>query len=281
MPQRQKLGQFFTPKQIVDFMYDLVDFRPTWKVIDPACGEGVFILSALERVCATVCGIDIDKKAIEDCHLNLNDYEGRYHLFHQDGLVEIETDNLFLKTYYDLVIGNPPFNSSKYRIQDKSILSRFEWGEKEETSESGLQLNLFDEIPVKKKKLRSSQAMEVLFLERFIQFAKPGGKVAIILPEGVFANTSARYVRDYLVDNLTIKAIIGLPTDTFREFGTTAKTCILYLENKRPRKGNQVFVAAVDSLNDDSGERQLAKILDEFRKHENRDTVQLGMEGVR
>ncbi len=84
--QKQKLGQFFTPKQIVDFMYDLVGFCPTWKVIDPACGEGVFLLSALQRGCATVCGIDIDQRAIEDCRNNLNGYEGSYHLFHQDEL---------------------------------------------------------------------------------------------------------------------------------------------------------------------------------------------------
>jgi len=282
MTQKKELGQFFTPKQIVDFMYDLVGFCPTWKVIDPACGEGVFLLSALQRGCATVCGIDIDKKAIEDCRSNLLGLEGSYHLFHQDGLVDIETDNLFLKTHYDLVIGNPPFNSSKYRIQDKTILRRFEWGEKEDKSDNGLQLVLFDEqVTLKKKKLRPSQAIEVLFLERFIQLAKQGGKVAIILPEGVFANTSARYVRDYLVENLTIKAIIGLPTDTFREFGTTAKTCILYLKNRKPQKDNHAFIAALDSLNNDLGERQLAKILEEFRKHENGDTVQLGMKEVR
>ena len=269
MTQKKKLGQFFTPKQIVDFMYDLVDFCPTWKVIDPACGEGVFLLGALERGCASVCGIDIDEKAIEDCRGNLNGYEGRYHLFQQDGLMDIETDNLFWKGHYNLVIGNPPFNSSKYRIQDKAILRRFEWGEKEDTSDNGLQLNLWDEqVSVKRRKLRPSQAIEALFLERFIQLAKPGGKVAIILPEGVFANTSARYVRDYLVENLTIKAIIGLPTDTFREFGTTAKTCILYLEKGKPWKGNSVFIAAVDSLNDDLGKHQLLRILEEFKKHE-------------
>lgn len=263
MTQKKELGQFFTPKKIVDFMYDLVSLCPTWKVIDPACGEGTFLLGALERGCVNVCGIDIDSKAIEDCHDNLNGYEGKYYLFQQDGLVDIETDNLFWKGDYDLVIGNPPFNSSKYRIQDKAILRRFEWGIKEDTSG---QLDLFNEqATVKEKELRPSQAIEVLFLERFIQLAKPGGKVAIILPEGIFANTSTRYVRDYLVEDLTIKAIIGLPTDTFREFGTTAKTCILYLENRKPQKDNRVFIASVDSLNSKKGGRQLAKIRNEFR----------------
>ena len=112
MTHRKMLGQFFTPKIIVDFMYNLSGISPLNKVIDPSCGEGIFIIGALESGCGTIVGIDINEKTIEDCRTNLEQYKGRYHLFCQDGLKEIETDNGFWKGYYDLVIGNPPFNSS-------------------------------------------------------------------------------------------------------------------------------------------------------------------------
>jgi len=255
-----------------------VGFCPLWKVIDPACGEGAFLLGGLQRGCAGLCGIDIDRNAIKHCHNRLNGHEGKYHLFLQDGLIDIETDDLFWTTHYDLVIGNPPFNSSKYRIQDKTILRRFGWGEKEDDSGDDLQLSLFGEhISVRKTKLRPSQAIEILFLERFIQLAKPGGTIAIILPDGVFANANTLYVRNHLVDEFTIKALVGLPTDTFREHGTNAKTCILYLEKRKPEKNNSVFIATVDSLNGDLGNHQLARILKEFRKHSGADTDQLNM----
>jgi len=91
--------------------------------------------------------------------------------------------------------------------------------------------------------------IEVLFLERFVQLARPGGKVAIILPEGVFANSNLRYVREWLVQNFTIHAVVGLPRDTFKGTGTTAKTAILYLEKCKPPEGHQVLLAEVGRIN--------------------------------
>lgn len=266
MTRKKKLGQFFTPKIIVDFMYDLVSLGPLDKVIDPSCGEGIFLMGALDHGCGAVTGIDIDEDTIEGCRINLRNYGDNFHLLCQDGLKDIETENCFWKGNYDLAIGNPPFNSRSYRIQDKKILRRFELaGVEESDNDNYLPLSLDNKL-IKPTRLRASQAIEVLFLEHFITLCKPGGKVVIILPEGVFANTNMRNVRRYLVNNTTIKAIIGLPRDTFKSTGTKAKTAILYLHTKKPKNGHKTFLASVESLDEKSGE--LEKILENFRRLE-------------
>ena len=249
--QKRHLSQFFTPQAVVEFMFDLVGFDPLWKIMDPACGDGAFLEEALRRGASVVAGVDIDPEAIEAARANLRRFEGRFQLFYQDGLAEIAGDSGFWKGHYDLVIGNPPFASSKWRVRDKEILRQFTLAQVEDEKQA-LQLPLLGEslLPVK---TRASQVIEVLFLERFVQLARPGGKVAIILPEGVFANSNLRYVREWLVQNLTIQAVIGLPRETFKGTGTTAKTGILYLEKRKPPAEHQVVLAEVGEIDLNSG----------------------------
>lgn len=129
------------------------------------------------------------------------------------------------------MIGNPPFASGKWRARDKEVLRQFTLAQVEDEKRA-LQLPLLGET-LRPVKTRASQVIEVLFLERFVQLARPGGKVAIILPEGIFANTNLRYyVREWLVQNFAIQAVIGLPRETFKGTGTTVKTAILYLEKQ-------------------------------------------------
>ena len=123
--QKRHLSQFFTPQAVVEFMFDLVGFNPLWKVMDPACGDGIFLKEALKRGALAVAGMDIDADAIKAAQDNLRGFEGRFRLFCQDGLAEIECENGFWKEHYDLVIGNPPFASSKYRVREKRILQHF------------------------------------------------------------------------------------------------------------------------------------------------------------
>jgi len=249
--QKRHLSQFFTPQAVVEFMFDLVGFAPLWKVMDPACGDGAFLKEALRRGAAAVAGVDIDPEAIESARENLQVFDGRYRLFCQDGLADIESESGFWKEHYDLVIGNPPFASSKWRVRDKEILRHFTLAHTEDERNT-LQLPLLGES-IRPVKTRLSQVIEVLFLERFIQLARPGGKVAIILPEGVFANSNLRYVREWLVESFTIRAVIGLPRETFKDMRTTAKTAILYLEKQKPPDGHQVVLAELGQINLNGG----------------------------
>jgi len=271
--ERQKqLGQFWTPPVIVEFMLELVGFDPLWKVIDPACGEGIFLLKALERGCGVAVGIDIDPNAIERAKELLSAYQSRVKLYCQDGLEAIDDNNAFWRSDYDLVIGNPPFSATGYRVRDPKILANFELSKvtiNHDAIPLSAQGKLF-ELPIERKRQKPSQAIEVLFLERFVQLCKDGGRVCIILPEGIFANASLRYVREWLIKNFTIHAIIGLPRDTFKAVKTTAKTAILYLEKRPPEDEHEVFIAEVhqvkvsgnSSLSDN---HQLVAILETFK----------------
>lgn len=265
--QKRHLSQFFTPPAVVEFMFNLVGFDPFWKVMDPACGDGAFLKEALRRGASAVAGMDIDPEAIEAAQENLQSFEGRFRLFCQDGLAEIEGESGFWKEHYDLVIGNPPFASSKWRVRDKEILRHFTLAHTEDEKHS-LQLPLLDES-LRPVKTRVSQVIEVLFLERFMQLARPGGKVAIILPEGVFANSNLRYVREWLVQNVTIHAVVGLPRDTFKETGTSAKTAILYLEKRRPPEGHQVLLTEVGRIDlNDGPNPEFATVVAALRSRE-------------
>lgn len=263
--QKRHLSQFFTPEATVEFMFDLVSFDPLWKVIDPACGDGAFLKEALRRGAAAVVGVDIDPEAIEAAQENLQEFEGRYRLFCQDGLADIASESGFWKGHYDLVIGNPPFASGKWRVRDKETLRQFTLAHSEDERNT-LQLPLLSEA-LRPVKTRTSQVIEVLFLERFVQLVRPGGKVAIILPEGVFANSNLRYVREWLVQNLTIHAVVGLPRDTFKSTGTTAKTAILYLEKRKPPAGRPVLLAEVGGMDVNGRPNpELAIIVDTLRE---------------
>ncbi|MCK4235006.1 N-6 DNA methylase, partial [candidate division WOR-3 bacterium] len=83
--------------------------------------------------------------------------------------------------------------------------------------------------PKELKKL-ISYPIEVLFLERFLQLAKPGGYVAIIIPDGVLANINLQYVREWIFNQARVFAIVSLPRETFKYIGTTAKTSIIFMQ---------------------------------------------------
>jgi type I restriction enzyme M protein len=110
----------------------------------------------------------------------------------------------------------------------------------------------------------------VLFIDRCLQLLKPGGRLLIVLPDGVLCNSGDRYVREYIMgtkDESTgefhggkaiVKAVISLPSDTFKLSGTGAKTSVLYLQKRRTRKDEPqkfqdepqtaVFMAVADTL---------------------------------
>ena len=243
--RKKRLGQFFTPPAIVEFMLELVGFDPMWKVIDPACGEGIFLLKCLERGCGAVAGVDIDPEAIERARELLKGFEGRFKLFLQDGLMPIEDDNAFWRGNYDLVIGNPPFSFSKWRIQDPRVLDRFELSKETVRVE---EVGTLFKITVERRRKKTSVPIEVLFLERFAQLCRPGGKVCIILPVGVLNNEKLRYVREWLLKNFTVHGVISLPKNAFKGTGTSAVTSVLYFTKSPPPKNHEILFADLEQL---------------------------------
>lgn len=211
MDNRRVLGSYYTPLEVVRFMFDLVGPVGGSDIIDPACGDGAFLSEALLRGARTVVGAELDQTVAQTAAKA----NPRARILCQSGLEEINGS-------YDLTIGNPPFSTGYNRIRDPEILRRFTF-----------------------IKTGKSQVIEVLFLERFIQLAKDGGRVCVILPAGIFANSRLGYIRETLTRCFTICAVIGLPRDTFRNAGTTAKTAILFLKKTPPPPGHKTLLVEI------------------------------------
>lgn len=188
------LGQFWTPQEVADFIVSFASKHIENNAgagCDPACGDGVF-LKSLKKEGFEPFGIDIDPSIKEFIRDDLRQY------------VQIGNGlELKEKKDFDIVVGNPPF-SSKYGRVKGPILKNFDLG-----------------------RGRKSQAIEILFLEKFIKLCKTGGVIGIILPHGIFSGIKQSYVRDYIKKHLTIIAIFSLPRNIFRNGKTTSKTCIL------------------------------------------------------
>lgn len=209
---RKRYNQYFTPEFAVQSALSLINGVQIENVIDPAVGNGVFLKITSEKWSnAKLFGIDIDESVIANLRKqNLVNYFFYYANSLQKNTWKIsELDEIIIKGGFDLVVGNPPFNSWFHRIEAKEILSNYE-------------------LARNNGNLRKSQAIEILFLEIFIKLARKGGVIVIVLPDGVLANPQYRYVREFILKRTRVLHIINLPRNIFER--TSAKTSILILK---------------------------------------------------
>lgn len=214
------LGQFFTPKEVVNFILEfiLLNQDKRNKAVDPACGDGIFIKGLIEQGFEEIVGIDIDKEVVDSIP---NEIKKRANILNKNGLL-VESKNNF-----DVVVGNPPFSAKYGRIKNKNILSLFDLG-----------------------KNKNSQAIEILFLEKFINLASPNGVIGIVLPYGIISNKNLGFVRDYLFKNTQILGIISLPRFIFNGgLSTSSKTFILFLK-KQKIENRKIFMSIPNNLNE-------------------------------
>lgn len=161
----------------------------------------------------------------------------------------------------DLVLTNPPFGKS---VKAESILLDYQFGHEVKVFKSKGRKS--------EKRPRNSQDSEVLFIEHYLRVLKPGGKLLIVLPDGVLSNATAKPVRDYIRKHAIIKAVISLPSETFASTGTSIPTNVVYLQKKRPGdKQGDIFMARADYVgrraNGDSlKDNDLPFILYKFRE---------------
>lgn len=237
------LGQFFTPRPVVDFACDALDLAgcrlADAAVIDPACGPGQWLLAALERAPDLALGCDCDPAMVEA-------WRGSELTGHRDCLLFVADALLpaaLPEARFDVVVGNPPFGTSLADARDpviRAIAASYHlWRGASAPREPG-----DDSTAADLRRLRRFP-LELLFLERFVQLCRPGGWVAIVLPEGVAANARWLYVREWLLAALTVHAVVALPRSTFRRHHTTARTCLLIMHNQPPADGHQVALCEV------------------------------------
>lgn len=199
---RAGLGQFFTPLEVVRFMIDAIRPRAEERVLDPFAGSGHFLVAS---GATETHAIEKSDRMIRVAATDALLHDGpRATLHHRDALAPFESLPGLDPESFDVVVTNPPFGSL-LRAEAIAPLGPFE------TAGS-----------------RKSVPLEVLGLERSIAFLRPGGRLAIVLPDGVLANASTTPLRRWLLERIDPIAIVGLPAETFTPHGANVRTSILF-----------------------------------------------------
>ncbi|OGF67589.1 hypothetical protein A3I27_03055 [Candidatus Giovannonibacteria bacterium RIFCSPLOWO2_02_FULL_43_11b] len=263
---RGNKGQYFTPRHVVRMCVQMLNPKQEEYVIDPACGSGGFLLHSMYHVWENmkteaarksyatkyVFGLDFDDnmRRISQA-LMLIAGDGKHHIFKRDSLdsrdwqrpesedARVDLKPLLFKfdnpaderenqkTYryfnFDLLFTNPPFAGEN---PEQGLLRQYALAKKE----GG--------------KLKNNVERHILFIERTLDMIRPGGRMAIVLPQGVLNNTNMEYVREYLFGKARILAVVGLHGNTFKPH-TGTKTSVLFLQKwtDKPQKDYQIFMA--------------------------------------
>ena len=188
--------------------------------------------------------------------------DGHTNIISIDSLEDITRIQLlgkkFKKNYFDLILTNPPFGA-RVKGVEKEYLQKYKLGKN-------------------KSKVRKSQKTEILFIERCMEFLKPGtGKMGIIVPNGILNTRSLQYVRDYIMENNQILAVVSLPQFTFSHYGAGVRTSLLFLRKKAQNEilGNYpIFMAIADHIGYEATGREtpykndFPQIIEQYREFE-------------
>ena len=290
-------GQYFTPREIIQFTVEMLRPGSEEIVLDPACGSGGFLLYALDYV---------RHKGLEFHEPNSNDHYRYWHDFaerrlfgieindeisrvakmnmilHDDGhtnivgvdalgkMATIKAENPKVKeSAFDLILTNPPFGAMvKEAEKGKSYMEGWELlkyvgkgigpageGDAEPGDLKAGKRNI---------KARTSIKTEILFCERVWQFLKPGGRAAIVLPDGILTNSSLQGVRDWMLQNFRLLAVVSLPQEAFQHSGASVKASVVFLHKRDrdelPNENELIFMAAPTNIGYDATGRKTFKV---------------------
>ncbi len=255
-------GQYFTPRHVIDMCVQMLNPQRGEYMIDTASGSCGFPVHTIFKLTGKlftndemseqdkqdalkVFGIDFDEKTVRVARtLNLIAGDGETNVLHLNTLDyerwsdRTEKDRKWIGTYnsgferlerlraetgqnrrfsFDVLMANPPFPGD---IKEGRILHQYQLGVR------------------KNGKSQPKVGRDILFIERNLDFLKPGGRMAIVLPQGRFNNTSDKHIRDFISERARILAVVGLHQNTFKPH-TGTKTSVLLLQkwNNDPTKG--------------------------------------------
>ena len=256
-------GQYFTPRGAIRLVVEILDPQEDERVLDPACGTGGFLVAALahrmkrfreEEVSAEietseefeslnkrlrqyaskqVFGCDFDPFLIRASQMNMvMAGDGKGHLYHLNSLEFPDGHLPGVKSARrtaqlgaaDIVMTNPPFGST-IPITDANILCHFDLAHVWERTEDGGFRNT--------GRPQGSVAPEILFIERCLDWLRPGGRMGIVLPDGILGNPAAEYIRWWILRHAWVLASVDLPVETFIvEANVNILTSLLFLKKK-------------------------------------------------
>jgi len=249
-------GQFFTPLEVVRMAVAMVDPKAGERIIDPACGSGGFINFASRRLVEKreqasadllkrdIFGIDKDSDLVEVAR-GISLVTGRCpdNILRMDSLEILEEDRKGLLGSFDVVLTNPPFGA-KIKIKDKETLMCYDLGHRWTYDKDKGRWEMSDAL--------QEREPQILFIELCLKLLKEGGRCAIVLPDGIFGNPTFEWVRQYILDNAEIMAVVDCPHDTFMP-GTHTKTSVLFFRrSKGPRRDYDILMSIVERCGHDS-----------------------------
>ena len=245
-------GQYFTPRHVIDMCVKMLNPQPGEYMIDPAAGSCGFTVHTIFKMTGhlfetteispeeqddvlKVFGIDFDEKVVRVARtLNLIAGDGESNVLHLNsldydrwnetvnnpdwrdtyggGFRRLETLKKDPSSYkefgFDILMANPPFAGD---IKESRIIHKYVLGYNA------------------KNKPKSKVSRDILFIERCLDLLKPGGRMAIVLPQGRFNNTSDKEIRGFVAEKARIIAVVGLHNNTFKPHAGT-KTSVLFLQ---------------------------------------------------
>ena len=292
-------GQYFTPRYVIDMCVKMLNPKSDETMIDPASGSCGFPVHTIfyvwkqilkekgieqshlftsqkkpaectDYVNDKVFAIDFDEKAVRVARtLNLIAGDGQTNVLHLNSLDYERWDDTtksedWTDTYnegwkklkklrttknsdysfeFDILMANPPFAGD---IKESRIIAKYELGKNA------------------KGKYQSKVGRDILFIERNLNFLKPGGRMAIVLPQGRFNNSSDKYIRDFITERCRILAVVGLHGNVFKPH-TGTKTSVLFVQKWDdelcPKKEDYpIFFATMqEPSKDNSGDKIFVK----------------------
>lgn len=223
-------GQYFTPKDIVEFINTISQPMPNEKIIDPCCGSGRFIIEAYQKVWKLIeeryrgdkkeienklyalknnflYGVDIDPRLVKIAKMNM--------IMHDDGSTNIYKLNSLKKEFFNsidensfnLIMTNPPFGGMVIEEISQTHEIKFKKGQRSQTE----------------------------FIKLFHKILTEKGRVCTVIDDGILNTKNMKNLRQFIFDNFIIKGIFSLPRATFSPYNAV-KSSILYLEKKEADK---------------------------------------------
>jgi type I restriction enzyme M protein len=315
---RGELGQFFTPRVIVDFIVHLLDPKEKELVCDPCAGSGGFLIKCFETVKEQIeleyinlknekqqeiFGKDLEyiddvklQKQYEQFLIKVNNEEetriqflsrksifgtdanprmarvskmnmimhgdGHNGIHRNDGLLNV---NGIFRNRFDVIITNPPFGTNlkkdsptvedSDRYTNQEMIEKYieEYGETYKEELKQVTDNIGEPIRGLFHTGKTSGATEVLFIERCLDLLKPGGRLGVVLPEGVLNSSNLQSAREYYEGRAKILLLVSLPQDVFVSSGATVKTSLVFLKKfteQEAKQYNKISEVADKTVND-------------------------------
>jgi type I restriction enzyme M protein len=299
---KKKKGQFFTPRHVVEMCVRMLNPKTNEYVMDPACGSAGFLLHAMEwcypardqdkremrkfkYASKYLWGIDFETRAAKTARaLMLIAGDGHTNIFGPDvssldprtwyetasgqTLMQGLRDNkltlkkippnetlhdddraweYFENLKFDVILTNPPFAGE---MKDRKMLAHYE---------------LAKPALKRAKDKAPKEERDVLFIERVLKMLKPGGRAAIVLPQGKFNNSSLAFIREWILKEARLLAVVGLHPNTFKPH-TGTKTSVLFFQ-----KYTEEALAKIESVKQEVAaacphyEKQIQNLINKFR----------------